>query len=114
MDIFNKKKLAATQAELTCTTASLKSMTATYENLKEAVINFNEQLTEYFRPKYLKKYYRYNDYGKEYLGQVLDLTIEGGRFRFIMLTNTKKEIIVDLSIDDLKNMNIITKKEFKQ
>ena len=114
MDIFNKKKLAALQDELTLTTAKLEATTKELADLNDALKTNYEQLTDYFRPKYINKYFMF--VGSKTAFQVQNVVYSAGVLHFTALINdfvNKPYVgLYDISICMLKTIKVITKDDF--
>lgn len=114
MDIFNKKKLAALQDELTLTTAKLEATTKELVDLNDALKTNYEQLTDYFRPKYINKYFMFT--GSKTAFQVQNVVYSAGVLHFTALVNdfvNKPYVgLYDISIRMLKTIKVITKDDF--
>lgn len=114
MDIFNKKKLAALQDELTLTTANLEATTKELDDLNDALKANYEQLTDYFRPKYINKYFMF--VGSKIAFQVQNVVYSAGVLHFTALVNdfvNKPYVgLYDISIRMLKTIKVITKDDF--
>ena len=122
MDLFNKKKVAWLESELLLTRERLKATSNELDDLQKAVSSSYQELTEYFTPKYQKKYFRtvlavnvlengevIEDTIKF---QCLDLYYNGGQIRMEIMTNDGQENRLDLSVSELKHLKVITRKEF--
>ena len=117
MDIFNKKKLAALQDELTLASANLEATTKELADLNDALKTNYEELTDYFRPKYLNKYFTIT--GTKIAFQVQNVVYSAGVLHFNVLVNKNINTqsigiydTYDIGIPMLKTMKIITKDEF--
>lgn len=120
MDLFNRKKLAALQSELALTTAQLNATTKELAALQDDIVKSYQELTDYFRPKYAKKYFKANcpevalD-GKDYIVfRCEDLEYNGGVIKMIITepNNPEEQSGLELEIHELKKLSIITKKEY--
>jgi hypothetical protein len=122
MDLFNKKKVAWLENELLLTREQLKATSTSLDDLQKAVSSSYQELTEYFTPKYQKKYFRavlsvnvlengeiIEDAIKF---QCLDLYYKGGQICMEIMTNDGQENRLDLLVSELKQLKVITRKEF--
>ena len=114
MDIFNKKKLAALQDELTLTTAKLEATTKELADLNDALKTNYEQLTDYFRPKYINKYFKCD--GMTITFQVQSVLYQAGTLYFNALINDfvgkPFQGKLEFTISMLKKLKVITKDGF--
>jgi hypothetical protein len=122
MDLFNKKKVAWLESELLLTREQLKATSTSLDDLQKAVSSSYQELTEYFAPKYQKKYFRAvlvvnvlenGEIIEETVKfQCRDLYYSAGQICMEVLTNDDQVNRLDLSISELKQLKVITRKEF--
>lgn len=114
MDLFNKQKVAALEAENQLLTAKLEATSKQLEDLQTSVLNSYEVLSEYFKPKYLNKYFKLeHKYGILYF-QCKDVYYSAGllHMNIVYPLSDKKDVRIDISVSELKNLKITTKQEF--
>lgn len=113
MDLFNKKKVAALQDELSLVSANLEATTKELDDLKNKVLKSYDELTDYFAPKYLKKYFKMNYAGKEIYFRCDHLKYGGGIILMdILLSGDEGLSELTLSVSELKQLKITTKQEY--
>lgn len=113
MDLFNKKKVAALQDELTLVSAKLEATTKELDDLKYKVLKSYNELTDYFAPKYLKKYFKTNHDGKEIYFRCDNLKYDGGIILMDVLFSGDTEMSeIALFVSELKQLKIMTKQEY--
>lgn len=114
MDIFNKKKLAALLDELTLTTAKLEATTKELADLKDLLIANYAELTQYFKPKYINKYFKCD--GMTMTFQVQSVLYQAGTLYFNVLINDfvgkPFQGKLEFTIPMLKKLKVITKDDF--
>jgi len=112
MDLFNKKKVAALQEELSLATAKQEATAKQLADLQDNVLKSYETLTAYFRPKYVNKYFKYTTTHDELRFRVNDLKYSAGFVELNVTTQSGGEIQLVISVTALKNLTIITRKDF--
>ena len=113
MDLFNKKKVAALRDELTLATARLEATTKQLDDLQHEIMQSYKELTEYFSPKYVKKYFELQTENKILYIQCVDVYYSGGQLYFNTRISGNDDIVrLTLSISELKNLKVITKQEY--
>ena len=113
MDLFNKKKVAALQDELTLVSAKLEATTKELDDLKNKVLKSYDELTDYFAPKYLKKYFKTNYDGNEIYFRCDSLKYEAGIILMdVLVSGDKEPSELTLLVSSLKQLKIATKQEY--
>lgn len=113
MDLFNKKKVAALRDELTLATAKLEATTKELDDLKSNVLNSYEELTEYFSPKYVKKYFKMDYKGKVVYFRCDNLWYNGGLIYMDVMVSGQTELSsLTLTVSELKQLKITTKQDY--
>lgn len=113
MDLFNKKKVAALQDELTLVSANLEATTKELDDLKNKVLKSYDELTDYFAPKYLKKYFKMNYDGNEIYFRCDSLKYEAGIILMdVLVSGDKEPSELTLLVSSLKQLKIATKQEY--
>lgn len=113
MDLFNKKKLAALREQLDFATANLEEKTNEYKQLQENVFKLYDEITTYFKPRYINKYYKWSICNMVHYIKCVDLEFRGGTFEFkIIYAGQTKVKRVFLSLENLKMLTVTTKKEY--
>ncbi len=114
MDLFNKQKVAALEAENQLLTAKLDATSKQLEALQSDVLDSYRVLTDYFRPKYLNKYFKLEHKDGILYFQCKDVYYTGGMLRMSIVypLSDKKDVRIDISISELRDLKITTKQEF--
>ena len=114
MDIFNKKKLAALQKDLTLASAKLDATSTELADLKDSLITNYAELTQYFKPKYINKYFKCD--GMTMTFQVQSVLYQAGTLYFNALINDfvgkPFQGKLEFTIPMLKKLKVITKDGF--
>ena len=113
MDLFNKKKLAALQSELDIAKSELEATSKRLDDLQKNVMATFDELTDYFKPKYVKKYYLYTfgNNNTEYF-RCDDVTYTGGVIRLDVTNPDGAKYAIELLLSELKQLKVITKQQF--
>lgn len=115
MDLFNKKKLAALREQLDFTSATLEVMSKDMKVLQESVFRLYDEITTYFKPRYINKYYKWKIDDKVHYIKCVDVEFKGGTFEFkIIYSGTTRVNRIYLSFENLKMLTITTKKEYNE
>ena len=113
MDLFNRKKVAALESELSISTAQLEATEKEFTDLQNSVINLYTEIEGYFKPRYINKYYKLMLCDKPHYVKCVDVEFHGGFFDFsIIYAGTKEVKRVILTFNNLKMLSIISKKEY--
>jgi hypothetical protein len=113
MDLFNKKKLAALREQLDFTSASLEVMSKDMTTLQKSVFRLYEEITTYFKPRYINKYYKWKICDMVHYIKCVDVEFKGGNFEFkVIYTGQTKVKRIFLSFENLKMLTVTTKKEY--
>lgn len=112
MDLFNKQKLAALQDELTLATANAEATAKELADLRESVHKSYDELTTYFRPKYVNKYFKYTTVHETIYIKCIDLKYTAGYIEMVTQLQNGSILSLVISISALKNLTIVTRKEF--
>lgn len=114
MDLFNKKKLAALQNKLVLASADLEATRKELADLKDSLTENYAQLTQYFKPKYINKYFKVD--GVTMTFQVQSVLYQAGTLYFNALINdfVGKPFVgkLEFTIPMLKTIKVITKDGF--
>lgn len=114
MDIFNKKKIAALQKDLTLASAKLEATTTELADLKDSLVTNYAELTQYFKPKYINKYFKCD--GMTIRFQVQSVLYQAGTLYFTALINDfvgkPFQSKLEFTIPMLKKLKVITKDGF--
>lgn len=113
MDLFNKKKLAALKADNQLLTAKLEATEAELSDLKKIVTNSYDDLTDYFNPKYAKKYFSCTVGGAEICFRCESAIYNAGLIEMdIVIAGESEPSVFSVTIPQLKQLKIITKMEY--
>ena len=114
MDLFNKKKLAALQDEYILASADLEATRKELADLKDSLLTNYAQLTEYFKPKYINKYFKVDNVTMPF--QVQSVLYQAGTLYFTALINdfVGKPFVgkLEFTVPMLKTIKVITKDGF--
>lgn len=115
MDLFNKKKLAALREQLDFTSATLEGMSKDMTELQKNVFKLYDEITTYFKPRYINKYYKWKIDDNVHYIKCVDVEFKGGTFEFKMIYSGQTKVKrVFLSFENLKMLTITTKKEYNE
>lgn len=120
MDLFNKKKISALQSDITSlnnTISKLKEektdLSVMLSKSKEKVCSLEKFITNFFKPKYVNKYFAFGEKpGIVHYTKCNDLEYVGDYFVYTGVLPSGTQIEYKYTFEELKNMRIITKKEF--
>lgn len=113
MDLFNKKKLAALREQLDFATATLEVTTNDLTTLQKNVFRLYEEITTYFKPRYINKYYKWKICDMVHYIKCVDIEFRGGDFEFkVIYAGQTKVKRIFLSFENLKMLTVTTKKEY--
>ena len=115
MDLFNKKKLAALREQLDFTSADLEVTLKDLNELKENVFKLYDEITTYFKPRYINKYYKWKICDMVHYIKCVDVEFKGGNFEFkVIYAGQTKGNRIFFSFENLKMLTITTKKEYNE
>ena len=112
MDLFNKQKLSALQDKLTLATANAEATDKELADLRESILKSYDELTAYFKPKYVNKYFKYNTARETIYIKCIDLKYDAGYIEMCSQLQSGSILSLVISISALKNLTIVTRKEF--
>lgn len=118
MDIFNKKKVAALEQSLKMSQSELEVAQNELLDLQKNVLLMYDDLTAYFKSRYLNKYYeiRFDENIKRI--HCIDISYEAGLINVYYTTNESQDSddVQHFVIEpiELNMMVLISKKMFKE
>lgn len=112
MDLFNKQKLSALQDKLTLATANAEATAKELADLRESIQKSYDELTTYFKPKYVNKYFKYTTAHETIYIKCIDLKYNAGYIEMCSQLQNGSILSLVISISALKNLTIVTRKEF--